>query len=83
VGLLRGMLIPRFLETFPVRVYALASHWGFEEEAKIASGRTLTLDISKDMVDGRCCMPETSPPSFQSPGSGSALDYQPSTSLRE
>jgi len=46
--LLRDMLIPRFLETSPLRVYALASRWGLEEEAKIASTRTLTLDISKD-----------------------------------
>jgi hypothetical protein len=45
---LRDMLIPRFLETSPLRVYALASRWGFEEEAKIASTRTLTIDIFKD-----------------------------------
>jgi hypothetical protein len=45
--LLRDMLVPRFLETSPLRVYALASCWGFEEEAKIASRRTLTLDVSK------------------------------------
>ena len=44
---LRDMLISRFLETSPLRVYALASHWGFDEEAKIASRRTLTIDISK------------------------------------
>lgn len=44
--LLRDMLIPRFLETSPLRVYALASHWGFEEEAKVASTRTLIMDIS-------------------------------------
>ena len=49
MGPLRDMLIPRFLETAPLRVYALASHWGFEEEAKIASTRTLTLDIFKDL----------------------------------
>jgi len=46
--LLRDILIPRFLETSPLRVYALASHWGFEEEAKVASTRTLRTDISKD-----------------------------------
>jgi len=46
---LRDMLIPRFLETSPLRVYALASHWGFEEEARIASRRTLTMDILKDL----------------------------------
>jgi len=46
--LLRAMLIPRFLEESPLRVYALASHWGLEEEAKIASTATLTVDIFKD-----------------------------------
>ena len=46
MDLLRGMLIPRFLETSPLRVYALASCWGFEEEAKAASRGTLTMDIS-------------------------------------
>jgi hypothetical protein len=45
---LRDMLIPCFLETSPLRVYALASRWGFEEEAKTASRRTLTMDIFKD-----------------------------------
>lgn len=45
---LRDMLIPRFLETSPLHVYALASRWGFEEEAKIASRRTLTMDIFRD-----------------------------------
>jgi hypothetical protein len=43
--LLRVMLIPRFLETHPLQVYALASRWGFKEEAKTASRRTLTMDI--------------------------------------
>jgi hypothetical protein len=46
MDLLRGMLIPRFLETSPLRVYALASSWGFEEEAKAASRGTLAMDIS-------------------------------------
>ncbi|KAF9790393.1 hypothetical protein BJ322DRAFT_999174 [Thelephora terrestris] len=45
---LRDMLIPRFLETHPLRVYAFASQWGFEEEARIASRRTLTMDILND-----------------------------------
>ena len=49
MGLLRDMLIPRFLEIAPLRVYALASHWGFEEEAKIASMRTLTIDVLRDL----------------------------------
>ena len=43
--LLRDVLISRFLETSPLRVYALASYWGLKEEAKIASTRTLTMDI--------------------------------------
>ena len=49
--LLRGMLIPQFLEIAPLRVYALASHWGFEEEAKIASRGTLTIDISGGFLE--------------------------------
>ena len=44
---LRDMLVSRFLEKYPLRVYALASHWGFEEEARIASRSTLTMDISE------------------------------------
>ena len=48
MGLLRDVLISRILETSPLRVYALASRWGFEEEAKIASRRTLTMDIFND-----------------------------------
>ena len=48
MGPLRDMLIPRFLEIAPLRIYALASRWGFEEEAKIASARTLTINIFKD-----------------------------------
>ena len=46
---LRDMLIPRFLETSPLRVYALASRWGFKEEAKNASTRTLMIDILKEL----------------------------------
>jgi hypothetical protein len=45
--LLRNMLIPRFLEKFPLRVYALASRWGFKEDAKTASRGTLTINILK------------------------------------
>lgn len=44
---LRDMLISRFLETSPVHVYALASHLGFDEEAKIASRGTLKMDLSR------------------------------------
>lgn len=49
---LRDMLIPRFLETSPFRVYALASRWGLEEEAKIASERTLAFDIIEAFPQG-------------------------------
>lgn len=46
---LKDMLIPRFLDTSPVHVYALASHWAFEEEAKIASRGTLRMDILTEL----------------------------------
>jgi len=49
--LLRDMLIPKFLKTSPIHVYALASRWGFGEEAKIASGETVTMDISKGVPE--------------------------------
>ena len=48
---LRETLIPRFLDTHPLRVYALASRWGFEEEARIASRRTLQMDISEEFPE--------------------------------
>jgi hypothetical protein len=47
---LKDILLPKFLEASPFGVYALASRWGFEEEAKTASTRTLTLDILKDFT---------------------------------
>lgn len=50
MDLLRDMLIPHFLDASPLRVYALASRWGFEEEAKIASKITLTMDIFKELL---------------------------------
>ena len=43
-------ILPKFIEASPLRVYALASRWGFEEEAKTASTRTLTLDILKEFT---------------------------------
>ena len=46
--LLRGALTPLFLDPSPLQVYALASRWGFNEEAKIASRKTLTIDIFKN-----------------------------------
>jgi len=48
---LRDMLIHRFLETSPLRVYALASYWGFKEIAKIACTKTLMIDIFKDFPE--------------------------------
>ena len=41
-------ILPKLLETSPLRVYALASRWGLEEEARTASTRTLTPDIIND-----------------------------------
>jgi hypothetical protein len=46
---LKDMLIPRFLDTSPLHVYALASHWALEEEAKIASKGTLRMDIFAEL----------------------------------
>ena len=46
---LRNLLMYPFLEMSPLRVYALASHWGFEELAKIASTRTLKINIFTDL----------------------------------
>ena len=48
---LRDVLIPRFLDAHPLRVYALASHWGLEGEAKIASGRALQMDMSNGLPE--------------------------------
>ena len=45
---LRDILISRFLRENPLRVYALASRWGLKKEAKIASRRTLAIDIFED-----------------------------------
>jgi len=47
MDLLKDVLVSRFLEASPLRVHALASYWGFEEVAKIASRGTLTMDISE------------------------------------
>jgi len=46
--LLREALITQFLEKSPFRVYALASRWGLEGEADIASKRTLAFDILQE-----------------------------------
>jgi hypothetical protein len=43
---LRGLLVsPAFLETAPVRVFAIASRFDLEEEAKIASKHTLRVRV--------------------------------------
>jgi len=36
---------PSLVETHPIRVYGLASRWGWQEEAKLASSHTLTMDL--------------------------------------
>lgn len=43
---LRRMLVtPRFLESSPTRVFAIAARFDLDEEAKIASRQTLTLNL--------------------------------------
>jgi hypothetical protein len=43
---LRAILVsPVFLDTQPLQVYAIATHWEFEEEMRLASGHTLGVDI--------------------------------------
>jgi len=51
VELLRDILISRFLRAAPFRVYALASRWGLEREAKVASRGSLKMDISKGIPE--------------------------------
>lgn len=43
---------PEILETKPFLLYRLASHFGWEEERKLASSYTLTFDIFADGADG-------------------------------
>lgn len=46
IGRLKSILVsPRFMETEPLRVYAIACRWGFETEAKFASTHTLCISI--------------------------------------
>ena len=45
----RDILISQFLGAAPFRVYALASRWNLEEEAKVASRGTLKMDISEEI----------------------------------
>lgn len=36
---------PSLVETHPLRVYGIATRWGWHEEAKLASSHTLTIDL--------------------------------------
>jgi hypothetical protein len=46
ISTLRKLLVcPRFLESEPLRVFAIATRYELEEEAKLASGRTLSISI--------------------------------------
>ena len=40
-----AIMSPKFLDTHPVRVYAIACQWGWVEEAKLASTKTLGIDL--------------------------------------
>ncbi|KIP12019.1 hypothetical protein PHLGIDRAFT_46366, partial [Phlebiopsis gigantea 11061_1 CR5-6] len=40
-----ALVTPKFLDTHPVRVYAIACQWGWVEEAKLASTKTLGIDL--------------------------------------
>ena len=41
----RHLISPHFLQTSPIRVYALASRYGLDEEMKIASRYTLSINM--------------------------------------
>ncbi|KAF9003039.1 hypothetical protein BDQ17DRAFT_1242485 [Cyathus striatus] len=46
IGIIRSCITaPRFLKADPLRLYQLATHFGWKEEAKLASTHTLTLDL--------------------------------------
>lgn len=48
ISRLRTILVsPRFLDTDPLRVYAVACRWSLLEEAKLASTRTVYVDLIK------------------------------------
>lgn len=40
-----AIMTPQFLDAHPVRVYAIACQWGWTEEAKLASTKTLGIDL--------------------------------------
>jgi len=44
---LRTILSSQFLDLDPLRVYAIACRWSFLEEAKLASTRTVYVDLAK------------------------------------
>ncbi|KAI0724499.1 hypothetical protein C8T65DRAFT_5057 [Cerioporus squamosus] len=45
IAVLRAAALPLFLQTRPIRAYAMACHMSWETEAKEAASRTLGLDI--------------------------------------
>ena len=48
ISRLRTILVsPHFLDLDPLRVYAMACRWSFLEEAKLASTRTVYIDLTK------------------------------------
>jgi len=44
------ILSPTFLDSHPIRVYAIACRWGWQEEAKVASSHTISLDLLSEEV---------------------------------
>lgn len=40
-----AIMTPSFLDKHPVRVYGIASQWGWTEEAKLASTKTISVDL--------------------------------------
>ena len=52
IDALRALLVsPRFVTTDPIRAYAIACRFDLDEEARIASGWTLSVDILGDEDD--------------------------------
>jgi len=74
-GPFRDMLVPHFLKKSPLRIHALASRWGFEEEARIVSRTTLRIVgiLAKFPRRNAELMGGASSPSFESMRSNQAL----------
>lgn len=53
-GLRAGLVSPKFLETDPLGVYAIACELGLQEDAKIASRATLAFDILSTPLETPC-----------------------------